>query len=224
VPSMRLALLFALVPAVAVAQQRGAPTPEPPIRRVEAVRIDSLIADRAPVDSVVVPVAPEPRPAPTPRAQVFRQTLERAATPVLHVFGETGLRVTLPAGWDGPSSAMDVRLPEYALYTFVNDTPGHPLRGTALRIERVLGLNEFYRNQWMHGQTTYGYHGTRPVGPISPPRPGFGVEVEGHGTAGAVVFAEAGGAVWSIQVEAPTALWARQRGALLAVLTGVTLP
>ncbi len=210
---MRFAFVLFLLPAVAVAQQQSAP-----IERVEPTPIDSLRIDSA------AAARAEPVPAPTRRSLAFRQTIERAATPVLHVFGPTSLRVTLPAGWEGPTAAMEVQLPGYALYTFINDTPGHPLRGATLRIERVLGLNEFDRNRWMHGQTTYGYHGTRPIGPITAPRPGFGVEVEGRGTGGAVVFTQAAGAVWSLQIEAPTALWGRQRAALLAVFTGVTLP
>ena len=165
--------------------------------------------------------APAPPPPPGP-ISVLRNTLERSSQPTHHVFG-SGLRVVLPPAWDGPAAALD-HAPGYALYTFENTTPEHPLLGAALRVERVQGLNALLRERWMRGQTPHGYHGTRAVGPASAPMGGFAVEVEGAGGAGIVVFSQRDGTMWATQVWAPRPLWYARRGELVALLAGVTLP
>ena len=222
---MRALLLLALLPAAALAQAPAAP---PDTTAADSSLAASLAAELAADSLAQVRRADSlaaAAPAPTPRASVaLRAGAERATAPVRYQFGATGLRVTLPPGWDGPRAAMEARLPGYALYTLLNETPGHPLRGAVLRVERVVGLNEFYRHRWMNGQTTYGYHGSEPVGPANVPLPGTGLEVRGLGTGGAVAFTQSRGALWAVQIEAPAELWARERGALLAVLAGVDLP
>jgi hypothetical protein len=139
------------------------------------------------------------------------------------VFG-TGLRVTLPPGWDGQAAATEAALPGDALYTFQNVTPGHPLQGADLRLERVAGLNELLRGRWSRGLTTYGYHGTTADGPATTPLPGFGVEMAGAGQAGAVVFTQRGASMWAVQVDAPTSLSRARRAEVLALLPGGALP
>ncbi len=163
-------------------------------------------ADALAAQAQVVSVPP---PAPPP-------------APTVHAFG-SGLRVTVPAGWDGPASAYDGD-PAYGLYTFENTAPDHPLRDTIVRLERVGGLNDLLRERWMRGQTPHGYHGTRPVGPSAAPVPGFGVEVEGVGVRGVTVFTQSRSGYWALQVVAPSDVWAQRRGDVLALLAGVALP
>ena len=177
---------------------------------------DTLAADSA-------EVAPPGPPLPAPEPRVASASTPPPPQPTIHAFGKTGLRVTLPAGWNGPVAAVEDHAESYALYTFSN-AADHPLAGTTLRIERVQGLNQLLRERWANGQTSYGYHGTRPVGPAAQPLPGVGLEVEGRGTGGAVVFLQRGLANWAVQIEAPASVWAERRGEVLAVLAGVELP
>lgn len=149
---------------------------------------------------------------------------EAAAGPVVYAFGGTGLRVTLPAGWDGLASADESRLPGYALYALANTAAGSGLADATLRIERVVGLTPLDAQRWRTGAVPYGYHGTRPVGPIALPLPGLGLEVAGAAEAGAVAFAQRGTVYWTVQIVGPPALWASRRADLLAVLAGVALP
>ena len=185
-----------------------------PSALAQAPEADSLaVHDPAAADSVVaVPAGPAPGPVTLPAPQ-----------PTVHAFGATGLRVTLPAGWNGPTEALDAD-PAYAAYAFRNALPGNSLSGAVLRVERVLGLNQLLRERWQRGQTSYGYHGTRPVGPIVSPLPGLGLEVAGAGTGGVVVFLQRGPASWAVQIEVPEAVWATRRAEVLAVLADVTIP
>lgn len=142
--------------------------------------------------------------------------------PILHVFG-SGLRVTLPPGWDGPAIASEGD-PGHATYAFQNTATGHPLVGASVRLERVSGLNPLLRERWLRGQTTHGYNGTRPVGPATAPIPGFAVEVEGPGLRGIAVFTQRDDGLWALQVVAPTALWEQRRDEVRALLAGIRLP
>ncbi len=187
---------------------------------VPAVSAQTAGADTLATDSVEVAVARPAPPAPEPRTPEMPPPPPR---PTLHAFGATGLRVTLPAGWTGPVAAADAQAERYALYTFEN-AADHPLAGTTLRVERVQGLNQLVRQRFQQGQTGYGYHGTRPIGPAATPLPGLGMEVEGPGTAGAVVFLQRGLASWTVQIEAPASVWAAHRGEVLTVLAGVEIP
>lgn len=166
-------------------------------------------AARAQASGAVATSSPEPR-----------QSDE--AAPAVYAFPATDLRVTLPAGWAGAHAAADAE--QYAFYTFTNENAAHPLAGTVLRIERVQGLNQLLRERWQRGQTSYGYHGARPTGPLAAPLPGTALELRGAGTAGAVVFFQRGVASWAVQIEAPAAVWAASRDEVLAVLTGVAVP
>ena len=156
--------------------------------------------------------------------EIVEVPAEAAAAPQVHLFGQTGLRVTLPPGWEGPVSALEAGLPDYAEYTFRNAAPGHPLEGAVLRVERISGLNALFRERFRRGQTTYGYHGAMPVGPAATPGSGFGVEVEGYGVGGATAFAEGRSGMWALSVQAPAAVWASRPGDVLAVLAGVRRP
>lgn len=178
---------------------------------------DSLVAD-----SVVVGYTEPPPPAPEPRVQEV--SAPQLPQPTTHAFAATGLRVTLPLGWDGPTAALDADAADYALYTFTNATPDDPLFGTVLRVERVQGLNALLRERFRRGLTTYGYHGSRPVGQAGVPLPGVGLEIEGAGTRGAVAFLQSGPSNWTVQIEAPASVWASRRGEVLAVLAGVAIP
>lgn len=141
----------------------------------------------------------------------------------LSVFGRTGLRVSLPADWDAAETADEARLPAYALYTFANRAAG-PLAGVVVRVEQVVGLNPAEQQQWRSGQTRYGYHGTRPTGPLAVAGALAAFETAGAGTRGASAFFQRGTAFWTVQVEAPLAVWAARRGGVLALVSGVTLP
>ncbi len=154
--------------------------------------------------------------------QLIQTALEQASRPTQHVFA-SGLRVDLPSGWDGPATALDEG-PARERYTFQNAAVGHPLEGAILRAERAGGLNPLQREQWVRGQTSYGYNGTRPVGPAAAPMAGLALEVEGGGQGGVVVFAQHRGEMWTFQVVAPAGLWYQRRADLLAVLGGVALP
>ena len=232
-PPMRLPLLAVLLlPALATAQPSDLPEAGAPADSaaagpavVDSTAAASLFDWRSAVAEVqsqraAAPSTPEP-PAAIP---LLQNALATASEPTLHVFGTTGLRVTLPAGWGGPSSAAEGELPGYALYSFRETTPGHPLEGAVLRVERVVGLNPLLRERFDRGLTSYGYHGAVPTGPASVPIRGFGLEVEGPGTRGAVVFVGDRQAAWAVSVQAPGAVWAARRDAVLAVLTGGDLP
>ena len=229
VPTAALSVLLALAVAPASAQP-PAPLADAAASAADSTQADSTLADPAQADSTAAPrltgllrrVATEAQEQQEARGRLAQAALERASRPTRHVFS-SGLNVTLPPGWDGPTTALD-QGPPRERYTFQNAAPGHPLAGAILRVERVGGLNPLEREQWVRGQTTYGYNGTRPVGPASAPAAGLALEVEGAGQAGAVVFAHHRGEMWALQVVAPTALWRARRAEVLAVLAGVALP
>lgn len=224
-PAVRVIALLALAGlAVPVGAQN--------VAVADSVSMDVPAADSTRADSVAVPPAPPALDGLLRRAADHREahlpitllqnTLERSVQPVRYAF-RSGLRITLPPGWDGPESAVEPA-DGAVLYTFQNTTPGHPLAGVTVRLERVQGLNALLRERWMRGQTSHGYHGTQPVGPAAAPMPGFAVEVTGPGQSGAVVFSQRDSGMWAVQVVAPAALWASRRDAVLALLTGITLP
>ena len=186
----------------------AAPAAQPSDARAEAAPVVTQTSDDTPAP------APEPAAVPAPAA----------AASTLHVFGRTGLRVTLPAGWDGPTAADESRLPASALYTFTSSAPG-PLAGATLRIDQVVGLNPAEEQQWRSGQTRVGYHGSRPVGPASVPVEALvAFETAGAGTGGAVAFLQRGRTFWAVSVEAPVALWRSRRADVLALMAGVSVP
>jgi hypothetical protein len=225
---LRLAALLAVVvlsstPADAQARRptrrivsRGWPT-------AAAARPSDVVADSSAVVS-----APSDAPAPSPPVADAPPVEAPIARPALHAFGRTGLRVTLPAGWDGPTAQDEGRLPAYALYTFTSAAPG-PLAGATLRVEQVTGLNPLDEQRWRVGQTATGYHGTRPVGPAAVPL-GALVAFEtagtgtGGGTGGAVAFFQRGRTFWAVSVQAPAALWRARRDDVLALMAGVAVP
>ena len=163
----------------------------------------ALVAAQAAVAQA--PAAPPPAPA--------------------YAFGATGLRVTLPAGWDGPGAVDEARLPARAAYTFANAAAG-PLAGAVLHVERAVGLNPVEQELWRQGRTTAGYGHARPVGPAAAPLPGTAFEIAGAGrggpqTGGAIVFFQRGPAFWVVKAEAPAATWAARPAAVLALMAGV---
>lgn len=169
----------------------------------------AVVAVAAPVVPAAAPIAPAAAPAPRP---------------ALHAFGRTGLRVTLPAGWNGPTAQDEGRLPAYALYTFTSAAPG-PLAGVTLRVEQLVGLNPLDEQRWRAGQTGYGYHGSRPTGPAAVPVQALvAFETAGPGTGGAVAFLQRGRTFWAVQVEAPTALWRSRKAEVVALMAGVAFP
>lgn len=210
---MRLLLLSLVVAAPVWAQSVPDAPPLPPDTLVVADTLvipDSVVAMNR-VEIPRPPLTPEPAPPPPP-------------TPSLHVFGRTGLRVTLPAGWDGPARADEGRLPRLAVYTFENTAPG-PFAGMVLRVEQVVGLHAMDQERWRRGQMPNGYHGARPVGPIDSGLPALiALETARPGRGGAVAFLQRGQTYWALSVEAPSATWAARRAEVLALFAGVQLP
>ena len=219
---MRLALIAVVLAPCALAQPSDAPAP-PLAAPAEPVAADSLAADSL----AARPLAADARgfadlfAAAAPSDQAWAQGVPRALAPFVFVYG-SGLRVTLPPGWSGP--ATETGGVGDAVYAFENATAGHPLAGATIRVEYAAGLNELLRERWLRGQTTRGYHGTAPVGPLAAPVTGFGVEVAGPGRAGAAVFSRGRGGLWAVQVAAPTATWEGRRAEVLALLSGVDVP
>lgn len=212
-----LVLLAALAPAVALAQ-----SPAPPDSTEAASTDTTATASARPLfsfaalsDSVRArqPAEPEPKPEPT----------AAPLTPTLHVVGTAGVTMLLPAGWDGPVSAVETENPGYALYSARNDAPDHLLAGAVLRVERITGLNPLLRERFTRGQTGYGYHGTTPVGPAAVPD-GLGIEVAGPGTGGAVAFITRGPILWAVSVQAPATTWTAHRAEVMGLLLSPRLP
>lgn len=213
---MRLfVLLAALAPAVALAQSSAPPdsTERAAADTTAAASTPSLFSFAALSDSVRArrPVALEPEPEAAP------------LTPTVHVVGTAGVSMLLPAGWDGPVSAIETEDPGYALYSARNDAPDHLLTGAVLRVERITGLNPLLRERFTRGQTGYGYHGATPVGPAAVPE-GLGVEVEGPETGGAVAFITRGPVLWAVSIQAPATTWAAHRAEVMGLLTSPRLP
>ena len=156
-------------------------------------------------------------------AALAQATAAPPAAETTFVFGETGLAVELPAGWDGPSRSDESGLPAHAVYTFANTASG-PLAGATLRVERVVGLNPVEQQLWSQGRSSRGYGDARPVGPASTPLPGLGIEVASGDRGGAIVFFQRGGAFWVAKVEAPASTWAARRAEVAALLASVRVP
>ena len=210
---MRLLVLLAALAAAPVGAQTSPdmPSDAPDTLAVEDAHVlaDSVVAmNRVEIPAPTLEPAP---PLPPP-------------SPTLHVFGRTGLRVTLPAGWDGPATADEGRLPRLAVYTFQNAASG-PLAGVVLRAEQVIGLNALEQERWKRGQMPYGYHGARPTGPIATGLPALiAMETSRPGAGGAVAFLQRGQTYWALSVEAPVAVWAGRRAEVLALFAGIDLP
>ena len=232
-PSVLVALvLLAAVPAEAQATRRptrrivsrpwSAPAAAAPATAPAAQTSDARAA-AAPVEarpSGATPAAPA-----APAASI---TATADALPAVEVFGRTGLRVSLPAGWS--SAADESRLPAYALYTFTSagatgrSAPG-ALAGVTLRVEQLTGLNPAEEQGWRTGQTRAGYHGARPVGRAQVPVEALAaVETAGPGTAGATAFVQRGRTFWAVSVQAPAATWRANRAAVVGLMAGVALP
>ena len=92
-----------------------------------------------------------------------------------------------------------------------------------LRVERITGLNPLLRERFTRGQTSYGYHGTTPVGPAAVPD-GLGIEVAGPGTGGAVAFITRGPILWAVSVQAPATTWTAHRAEVMGLLLSPRLP
>ena len=226
-PSVLVALvLLAAVPAEAQATRRptrrivsrpwSAPAAAAPATAPAAQTSDARAA-AAPVEahpSDATPAAPE-----APAASI---TATADALPAVEVFGRTGLRVSLPAGWS--SAADESRLPAYALYTFTRSGSG-ALAGVTLRVEQLTGLNPAEEQGWRTGQARAGYHGARPVGRAQVPVEALAaVETAGPGTAGATAFVQRGRTFWAVSVQAPAATWRANRAAVVGLMAGVALP
>ncbi|PAP77852.1 hypothetical protein [Rubrivirga marina] len=222
---MRLVVLIALLSPVAFGQSAPASAPDTTV--ADTATVAFLRLDRV-ADTLAAVRAERER---IEREQAERQREEIAADvaraqaqlPHTEALGTTGAAVVLPGSWTGPVTVAEGELPDYALYTARNVNPASPLEGAVLRVERVTGLNALYRERWSKGQTTYGYHGASPVGPIAVPE-GLGLEVSGPGTGGAVAFTQRGATLWAVAVEAPAGTWATHRADVLAILASVRLP
>lgn len=133
----------------------------------------------------------------------------------------SGLTVALPADWSGPEQVVENELPRAASYRFENANAGSPLRGAVLHVELRTGLNPMMRERFTQGRVPFGYHGARPTAALAPaqvPFPaavGFLAEREGH--ISAVYFVARGTACWTVQIEAPRAVFEVQRSALVAL-------
>ena len=144
--------------------------------------------------------------------------------PVVAELGTSGAAVVLSPGWDGPSTANELRAPTYSSYAVTNASPEHPLVGVSLRVERVIGLQEPFRRRWLNGQTTQGYHGLQGVGAAAVPLPGVGIELAGRGRGGAVAFVQTGTAYWAVHVSAPEATWRTRRAEVIGLMRALVLP
>ncbi|HEX9952396.1 MAG TPA: hypothetical protein VGB53_11550 [Rubricoccaceae bacterium] len=225
--------LLAIVPAEAqvirrptrriVSRPWGAPAEAP--ASAPAAQTSDARAAAAPVDPQPSDATPAAAEAPAPAVALTAPSGSPAA---VEVFGRTGLRVTLPAGWS--SAADESRLPAYALYTFTpagvtgRSAPG-ALAGVTLRVEQLTGLNPAEEQGWRTGQARVGYHGARPVGLAQVPVEALAaVETAGPGTGGATAFVQRGRTFWAVSVQAPAATWRANRAAVVGLMAGVALP
>ncbi|HEX8299113.1 MAG TPA: hypothetical protein VF594_08125 [Rubricoccaceae bacterium] len=199
-----------------VSRPWGAPAAPP------AAQPSDARAAAAPVEAQTSEATPAPAPAPVAAPAASPAVASETAT--VQVVGQAGLRVTLPPGWSGAGAVDESRLPAYALYTFANTARG-ALAGVTLRVERVVGLNPAEEQGWRSGQARVGYHGARPVGPIGAPVEALvAVETAGAGTGGATAFVQRGRTFWAVSVQAPAAMWAARREAIVALMASVSLP
>ena len=137
----------------------------------------------------------------------------------------SGLVVTFPDGWQGPSEVDENGYPGRATYRFENTNAGNPLRGAVLHIERLTGLNPVMRERWAQGRVPYGYQGSRPIAALtSTPIPGsVGFRTERPDYRGNVYFFARGAAHWAVHVEAPEAVFERHEDALVALVETLDL-
>lgn len=210
VPMRALLVALALTLALPVLAQPRADGPPAGDPLGTGAASDSVAVDSVAAASVAA--APEAEPTP-----VEVEAVVAPPQPYRFASATSALAVTLPPGWTG-TAVDEGRLPAYARYAFADGA------GTALVVERVVGLNELDRQRWQRGLTPYGYHGLSPVGPASVPLPGLGIEVAGGGVAGATVFLQRGLTFWAVHVQAPEAAWAARRDAVLGLLAGVSVP
>src|SRR5690606_4153293 len=85
----------------------------------------------------------------------------------------SGLAGTLPAGWAGRAEVDEGGLAGLGWYRFEHRSASGARRGAVLHDERRTGLNPVMRERWQQGRVPYGYHGARPVAPLSAsPLPG----------------------------------------------------
>lgn len=150
---------------------------------------------------------------------------EAAPEAVRYVSAETGLVVTLPAGWSGPGTVDESTLPGLATYRWVHG-PG-PLAGTTVVVERVVGLNPLMEERWRRGQVSQGYHGLKPVSLVPEEAmvfgAGAGLTLASGDRAGRAFFVQRGQVFWAVHVSAPASVL-RASPALLGVLArGVRL-
>ncbi len=207
-------LVLALLPASAEAQR--------PTRRILSRPWPTpAAAQPSDVRAAEAPVVSEPSED-MPPAEATAVVQPAPGASALSVFGRTGLRVTLPPGWDEPAVVDESRLPASALYAF-RATSG-PLAGATLRVEQVVGLNPAEEQQWRSGRTARGYNGTRPVGPAPVGGALAAFETVGAGTGGATAFFQRGRTFWAVQAQAPAAVWAARRADVMALMAGVALP
>ena len=208
---MRALLLLALAPSLAAAQVRDAVVVEADSSAGASLGLFAFArAHAAPAAS---PADPPAAPAAAP------------AAPTEHVYGRTGLHVTLPAGWTGAPVALEQALPARASYAFTNDAAGHALAGVTLRVDVAGQLDALRSELWRRGQAPpLVFHGMEPVAPVAAPLAGTAFETVGDRTRGAVVLLVRGPSAWAVSVEAPERTWAAHRDAVLAVLAGVRVP
>ncbi|NNF58198.1 MAG: hypothetical protein HKN04_08140 [Rhodothermaceae bacterium] len=142
-----------------------------------------------------------------------------------HTFA-SGLALTLPEDWTGDEAVDESQLPRSASYRFENTNAESRLRGTVLHIERLTGLNPVMQERFSQGRVPFGYHGARPVAALgSVPYTGaVGFQTEQPGRTGVVYFVTQGSVYWTVQIEAPAAVFAAQQEALLDLARTVRFP
>ena len=219
-PLARLAVLSLLFLSTAAEAQRptrrilSRPWGTPPEAQTTTAR-----ATAAPVDTETSESLGDDAQAPAAEPVAPGATAPPQPQGLLRVYGRTGLRVSLPAGWR-QAAADETRLPGYALYAFDG-----PVRGTVLRVEQVVGLNPLEEQQWRAGQSHYGYHGMRPVGPAEVPlRALAAFETAGTDTGGATAFVQSGRTFWTVSVEAPTPIWSTRKADVIRAMAAISIP
>ena len=225
---MRHLIAFLALAAVAVAQPPADPAPAD----TSAVPADSSVTRPPPVSIAHLgesldqarDLARSRREAAERIARAAEEARRQASQPVYAELGTSGALAVLPPGWDGPSTANELRAPSYSSYELTNTRPGHPLLGTTLHLERVTGLQEPFRRLWLNGQTPQGYHGLEGVAAAEVPLPGVAIELAGRGRGGVLALVQTRTAYWAVHVSAPEAVWASRRAELVALLQALQLP
>ena len=142
-----------------------------------------------------------------------------------HTF-TSGLGLTLPEDWTGLEEQDESQLPRTASYRFENTNAESALRGTVLHIERLTGLNPVMQERFSQGRVPFGYHGARPVAALSnvPYTGAVGFQTERGERIGVVFFVTRGSVYWTVQIEAPEAVFAAQQAALHDLARAVQFP